>query len=363
MPTKSKKSSKAPKRGLDLARRQLLSGNEKHFLKARAFLGAHRADLNAMALSLQDEIKRWIENNESGKVKSIGFLENIISQAKKGAADEIALDWYSFACIARALRYGGRFNKACRLYERAIRNMGTFGAGDRDDDRCAVLADYAEFWAYLGYCGKALGILRQIPKGAETAWVHWVHAFVLHQAAFTDLFPVGSPALPVGIRALYEQSNAKLTLARDAKIKDPLSDKETADTSLLEAANWGGIGRTLRAEGAKESDCTEADNRATAALAKFRSYLDDPVQKTGVNQFWTLRKERRGMMVKRWIRGIDPPGTASEEKAIAIWRSVLVDHFRLNLTQAGVKPKTSGVVPDRYVDGDEPDLDDPGDDD
>lgn len=94
------------------------------------------------------------------------------------------------------------------------------------------------------------------------------------------------------------------------------------------------------------------------AICEFRK---DP--EVGVNLHWSWRKERRGMMVRRYIESIDIPASVNEKKMIADWRTNLVNHLFLNLAAAGLKDRATGSVPEEFGDGEPPNEDDPGDDD
>lgn len=347
------------------ARRLLLSGSERHFASARELIRANRNDIEFRVLALQDDVKRWIENNDE-KVKPIAFLDDVVRRAQKLDHELEPGQWYARAIVARALRYGGRLNRARNLYARAQKEMGGFAkdGGEADRERSYVLADYAEFWAYLGYSAKAEETFALIPAKLQKGWLLWALAFIQHQAAFTDIFPGVGPALPIGEIARYREAIRLLGKARAQNgDKDDLSPKEIADSFLLEAANWGGIYRRLLVDGADEARLKAARKSAEKAVEQFTGQAD-----AAVNGFWSWKKEQRGSMARRYIQGIDAPANAAGEAAAAAWRGVLADHYRLNLAAAGIgaeaqSAKPGLLVPPQFADGDTAKGDDPGDDD
>lgn len=337
------------RKDLDTARRMLMSGDEKHFKAARKLIAPYKKQsvTSFTALDLLDRIKRWIENADM-EVKEAKFLKSIVDNAKDPSF-AVADNWYDTAISARALRYGGRFNLARRRYNKALLRMDD--VDDKDQLKAEVLADYAEFWAYLGYTDNALQILARIPVSFQKGWLLWVYAFVEHQAAFTHEFAIGATVpKPIGHIPNYLHANHLLQRARLG-----LKDKEKADTYLLEAANWGGILRRLKFDGAGKDECDAAEGEAKCALESFRAGAL-------VNQYWTWKKERRGMMVPRWVQNIDEPWLGKEE--VKAWRKNLTDHYKLNLKAAGIELELTKPPSDpTLADGENGSEADPGDDD
>lgn len=335
----------------DLARthRLLMSGDERHFKSARKLIATYtKQGVDAFnAPDLFDRVKRWIENADM-EVKEAKFLEDMVKHARDSSF-MIAEDARDTAIAARALRYGGRFNLARRRYDKALERLGDLN--QMTLDKAEVLADFAEFWAYLGYTENAKALLARIPWSWQKGWLLWVNAFVQHQAAFTHEYPIGSPvSKPLGSIRQYVYGNHLLARARLG-----LSEKEQADTYLLEAANWGGIYRRLVEDGASKEECEAARGEAACAMAAFRAGAQ-------VNQFWTWKKERRGMMVSRWVPKIDSPWLGRDE--VKEWRKGLVEHYRRNLKEAGLELALPKPPPDpAHGDGEIGKETDPGDDD
>lgn len=335
----------------DLARthRLLMSGDERHFKSARKLIATYtKQGVDAFnAPDLFDRVKRWIENADM-EVKEAKFLEDMVKHARDSSF-MIAEDARDTAIAARALRYGGRFNLARKRYNKAVLRLGDLN--EMTQDKAEVLADFAEFWAYLGYTDNARAILARIPAKWLTGWLLWVQAFVQHQAAFTDQYPIGTPVRN-SLGSIPHYLDANLLLAR-ARIG--LNDKERADSYLLEAANWGGVLRRLKEEGASKEECDAAKGEAECALAAFGAGAQ-------VNQFWTWKKERRGMMVARWVKNIDEPWLGKDE--VREWRRNLVDHYKQNLKAAGLKLQLDAPPPNPvHGDGENGKETDPGDDD
>jgi hypothetical protein len=81
-----------------------------------------------------------------------------------------------------------------------------------------------------------------------------------------------------------------------------------------------------------------------------------------VNQYWTWKKERCGMMVARWVKNVDEPWLGRDE--VKEWRRNLVDHYKQNLKAAGLKLQLDRPPPNPvHGDGENGKEEDPGDDD
>ena len=361
----AKKAAKGKTAKLDHAKRLLMSGTERHYVSARELIRANKDVTDFQVLALQDDVKTWIENSDA-KVKPIAFLEDIINRAKEIETAIADGKWHARAIVAHAFRYGGRLNKARNLYARAKREMGAFkkDGSDADRERADVLADYVEFWAYLGYSAQAEDTFSLIPNKLQKGWRVWVQAFVQHQAAFTDIFPTVRPAVPIGEIARDREA---ISLLGKARLKggdevDNLSPKEIADTYLLELACWGGIYRRLTVDGASDDKLEPVLKSIKKAKKEFINRKD-----AEVNLFWSWKKELRGQIARRWVEGVDSPTNSAGKAATAEWRGVLADHYRLNLAAAGIGEDASGgkpgFTPPDFADGETLKGDDPGDDD
>lgn len=336
-------------RDADLARVHMLlmSGNEERFKEAREIIKLYPNDAHFLAASLEDMTKTWIENNravddDGRKVKKREYLKAMFKIGRRVLNGLPQEDWYQRAEVARAFRYSGHFAKARIQFTKAMRKMEELG-DEQGENHAKVLAEAAEFWAYLGYTGKALEILARIKPANAKPWHLWVKAFILHQAAFTDLYEIGEPAEPYGDIARYREANDAIIAARKGII-----GKEADDTYLLEAANWGGIANRLEQLKRPRSEIDAAIAEAGSRMENFRNNPN-----ARVNKFWSLQKETRGLIPQRYLNGIDAPATEAEEAKIAEWRKHMATCYKQNLKTASLDPIAKDP-PSAFEDGEPP---------
>lgn len=320
---------------LELARRCVMSGEAEAVAEVRALADALKeATDEAEALADLDDLKLWINNETSAK--SLKFLKNLHKRAKSKKTGT----WKTRAYTARVLRYSGRFRTA---WNRFVSATGEIANGNPAlplaEDKAEVFVDFAEFKAYLGYPRDANDLLDKYEialPGVDpdpVAWHYWVRAFVFHQWGYVrdDADPTATP-VPFdapGDEPRYRQSNTNLGLARAVtKTSKALPADQVADTYLLEAANWGAIGRWREAHA---GNVNEARTQAAAALAKFR--------KGPGNKKWSLWAEQRGRMPVNYFIPIDG---RFPEHAVRAFRTGLRAHYLANLRWVGIEDNEWG---------------------